>query len=55
MPDPQQVTTVLLGTAASLAIFHTLIGVDHSLPFVAISRARGWSLRSVESLTLLLP
>jgi len=50
MPDPQQVTTVLLGTAASLAIFHTLIGVDHSLPFVAISRARGWSL----SFTLLM-
>ncbi len=44
MPDPIQTTTLLLGTAASLAIVHTLLGIDHSLPFVALGRARGWTL-----------
>ncbi|MCY4636400.1 MAG: hypothetical protein OXG04_18165 [Acidobacteria bacterium] len=44
MPDPIQTTTLLLGTAASLAIVHTLLGIDHSLPFVALGRARGWAL-----------
>ena len=44
MPDPVQTTTVLLGTAASLAIVHTLIGIDHSLPLAALGRARGWAL-----------
>ncbi len=44
MPDPAQTTTVLLGTAASLAIVHTLIGIDHSLPLAALGRARGWAL-----------
>jgi nickel/cobalt transporter (NicO) family protein len=36
---------ILLGTAATIAVVHTLIGIDHSLPFVAIGRARGWTLR----------
>ncbi len=45
MPDAFQTTTVLLGTAASLAIVHTLIGIDHSLPLAALGRARGWALR----------
>ena len=44
MPDPTQTTTLLLGTAASLAVVHTLLGIDHSLPFVALGRARGWAL-----------
>ena len=44
MPDPVHTTTVLLGTAASLAIVHTLIGIDHSLPLAALGRARGWAL-----------
>ena len=44
MPDPVQTTTVLLGTAASLAVVHTLIGIDHSLPLAALGRARGWAL-----------
>ena len=45
MPDPLPTATVLLGTTATLAIVHALFGVDHSLPFVALGRARGWSLR----------
>ena len=37
-------TSILLGTTATLAVVHTLLGIDHSLPFVALGRARGWSL-----------
>ena len=44
MPDPIQTTTLLLGTAASLAVVHTLLGIDHSLPFVALGRSRQWTL-----------
>lgn len=36
-------TSVLLLTAASIGFIHTLIGVDHSLPFILIGRSRGWS------------
>jgi len=35
---------VLASTAATLGLVHTLIGPDHYLPFIVISRARGWSL-----------
>ncbi len=35
---------VLAGTAATLGFVHTLIGPDHYLPFIVISRARRWSL-----------
>jgi ABC-type nickel/cobalt efflux system permease component RcnA len=33
----------LMGTAAGLGFIHTLIGPDHYLPFIVISKARGWS------------
>ena len=45
MLDPFHTTTLLLGATASLAVVHTLLGVDHSLPFVALGRARGWTLQ----------
>ena len=35
--------SVLLLSAAGVAILHTLAGPDHYLPFIAIGRARGWS------------
>ncbi|MCF7669845.1 MAG: sulfite exporter TauE/SafE family protein [Verrucomicrobia bacterium] len=35
--------TILTITAASLGFFHTLFGPDHYLPFIVMSRARGWS------------
>lgn len=35
---------VLLGTALSLGFIHTLLGPDHYLPFIVLSRARKWSL-----------
>jgi ABC-type nickel/cobalt efflux system permease component RcnA len=35
---------ILAGTAASIGLVHTVIGPDHYLPFIVISRARKWSL-----------
>ncbi len=35
---------ILLATAASIGFIHTLIGPDHYLPFIVMSKARGWSL-----------
>ena len=35
--------TVLAMTAASLGFLHTLFGPDHYLPFVVMSKARGWT------------
>ena len=43
--------SILVGTALSIGFIHTLIGVDHTLPFVALGRARGWSLRRVLAVT----
>ena len=36
---------LLAGTAASIGLAHTVIGPDHYLPFIVISRARRWTLR----------
>lgn len=36
-------TVSLAAMAASIAFFHTLIGPDHVLPFVALAKSRGWS------------
>ncbi|NIM48931.1 MAG: hypothetical protein GTN62_04010 [Gemmatimonadales bacterium] len=44
---------VLLGTAAAVAAAHTLLGPDHYLPFVALSKARHWSLRRTLWITAL--
>jgi hypothetical protein len=35
--------TVLLGTAASIGLIHTLLGPDHYVPFVAMAQAGRWS------------
>lgn len=34
---------LLLWTAVSIGLIHTLLGPDHYLPFVALRRARGWT------------
>ena len=34
---------ILFSTAASLGIFHTAIGVDHYIPFVAMNKSNNWS------------
>jgi len=44
---------VLYSTAASVAFVHTLLGPDHYLPFVAMSRAGGWSRRKTIVITVL--
>jgi len=44
---------VLLGTAVAIAAGHTAIGVDHTLPFIALGRANMWSLRKVLAVTTL--
>jgi len=43
---------VLLATAATLGFVHTAVGVDHSLPFIALARARQWSLGRTLAITL---
>lgn len=35
--------TVLLMSAATLGVVHTLLGPDHYLPFIVLSKARKWS------------
>lgn len=44
--------SVLLGTTAMVAIVHALVGIDHSLPFIAMARARKWSLRRTVAITI---
>lgn len=36
--------TILTATAASVGVIHAALGVDHYLPFLAMARARSWSL-----------
>ena len=38
-----QEITILLVTAASIGFIHTILGPDHYLPFIVISKARKWS------------
>ncbi len=38
-------TQLLVGSAAAIALLHTAVGIDHYLPFIALGRARSWSLR----------
>lgn len=44
---------LLLWGAASIAFIHTLLGPDHYLPFIAVGKARGWSLSKTGIITLL--
>lgn len=39
-------------TAITIAFFHTASGPDHYLPFVVLSRSRGWSLTKTILLTM---
>lgn len=36
---------ILLGSALSIGFIHTLIGPDHYLPFIVMSKARNWTTR----------
>ncbi len=43
---------LLLLTAASIALLHTIIGPDHYLPFTAMGKARNWTLQKTLRITL---
>jgi nickel/cobalt exporter len=43
---------ILLGSALSIGFIHTLIGPDHYLPFIVISRARKWSVSRTMIVTI---
>ncbi len=43
--------TALLATAAAIGVVHTALGPDHYIPFVAMGKARGWSLRRTLAIT----
>ncbi len=34
---------ILIGTAAFIALTHTLVGPDHYVPFIVMAKARNWS------------
>jgi len=44
---------ILLVTAASLGFVHTSLGPDHYLPFIAMSKARHWSVYKTSLVTIL--
>lgn len=44
---------ILTATAATIAFVHTVLGPDHYLPFIVLSRARGWSLFKTIWVTIL--
>ena len=46
-------SSALLGTTATVAVVHTVLGIDHSLPFVVLARARGWTLKHTAAITAL--
>ena len=50
MPDG---VGVLAGAAATIGFLHTILGPDHYLPFVVLSKARQWSGRKTATVTFL--
>jgi len=46
-------SVVLYLTAASIGFLHTLLGPDHYIPFIVISKARKWSLTKTNFITFL--
>jgi len=46
-------SVVLLGTAATIGFAHTLLGPDHYLPFIVLSKARSWSTKKTVLITFL--
>ena len=43
--------TIILA-AAGIAVLHTVLGPDHTLPFIMLSRARNWSMGKTLAVTL---
>jgi ABC-type nickel/cobalt efflux system permease component RcnA len=44
---------LLSATAISLGFFHTILGPDHYLPFIVLSKARNWSVKKTMLITFL--
>ncbi len=44
---------ILVTAAASIGFFHTLLGPDHYIPFIMMSRSGKWSLRKTTLVTVL--
>jgi len=44
---------MILGAAASVGLIHTILGPDHYIPFIAISKARSWSREKTMIVTFL--
>lgn len=44
---------ILILTAASLGFVHTVLGPDHYIPFIAISKAKNWNLTKTLGITAL--
>ena len=53
MPGRWSTSRILVGSAISIGFVHTLIGIDHTLPFVVLGRAQGWSYRKTALITAL--
>ena len=51
MTSMENTLAVLLMSALGIGFVHTLIGIDHTLPFVVLGRANNWSLRKTLALT----
>ena len=51
MEDPTLWT--LLGAAVVIGLGHTILGPDHYVPFIAMARARSWSLARTLVITVL--
>ena len=45
-------TSLLLSTSVFIAITHTLIGIDHYVPFVVLSKANAWTMRKTMIIVL---
>ncbi len=48
----EDATSVLLGTTATVAVAHALLGIDHSVPFIVLGRSRRWSLARTIAVTI---
>ena len=44
---------IMIISAASVAFLHTLLGPDHYVPFIAMAKARNWSLKKTLRMVLL--
>ena len=51
MDDPT--LGALIGIAAAAGFWHTVVGPDHYVPFIAMSRVGGWSWSRTLVITLL--